>query len=93
MKEAETLGRRLRHFRQAANLTQEKLATATGLGVSNIRNWEQGHRTPNVFALYRLARALRVPMERLVEGVAQGSSGGKSTKRRTRGSTPLRKPS
>jgi transcriptional regulator with XRE-family HTH domain len=71
MIKSETLGQRLRRLRQAAHFTQERLAAETGLAVSNIRNWEQGHRTPNIFALLKIARALAQPMEAFVEGVVR----------------------
>ncbi len=71
MKRAETLGLRLKRLRQAASLTQERLAAETGLAVSSIRNWEQGHRTLNVFSLFKIARALGRKMEEFVDGVAE----------------------
>jgi transcriptional regulator with XRE-family HTH domain len=70
MKKAETLGERLKRLRKAANFTQERLAAETGLAVSNIRNWEQGHRTLNVFALFKISRTLGRKMEEFVDGVA-----------------------
>jgi transcriptional regulator with XRE-family HTH domain len=69
VKKSETLGQRLQRLRQAANFTQAQLAAQTGLAVSNIRNWEQDHRTPNLFALLKVARALGRRMEDFVEGV------------------------
>jgi transcriptional regulator with XRE-family HTH domain len=68
MRKSETLGQRLRHLRRAADVTQERLAAQTGLAVSSIRNWEQDHRTPNVFALLKIARALGLRMEDFVDG-------------------------
>ncbi len=69
MTRRETVGERLRRLRYAAEFTQERLAAQTGLAVSNIRNWEQDHRTPSVFALFKIARALGRQMEEFVEGV------------------------
>jgi transcriptional regulator with XRE-family HTH domain len=71
VKKTETLGQRLQRLRQAANFTQTQLAAHTDLAVSNIRNWEQDHRTPNLFALLKLARALGRRMEDFVEGVVE----------------------
>ncbi len=71
MKSAETLGQRLKRLRQAANFTQERLGAETGLAVSNIRNWEQGHRTLNVFGLFKIARALGRKMEEFLDGLAE----------------------
>jgi DNA-binding XRE family transcriptional regulator len=69
MAKSETLGQRLRRLRQAADFTQERLAAQTGLAVSSIRNWEQDHRTPNIFALFKIARALGRRIEDFVEGL------------------------
>ena len=69
MRKGESLGQRLQRLRQAAGITQEQLAAQTGLAVSNIRNWEQDHRTLNVFALFAIAHALERRMEEFIEGV------------------------
>jgi hypothetical protein len=45
------------------------------LPVTSLRNWERDHRTPGVFALFKLAQALGLPMERFVEGI-EGDDGG-----------------
>jgi transcriptional regulator with XRE-family HTH domain len=68
---AETLGGRLREFRQRAGLTQEELAARSGVLIGTIRNWEQGSRSPEaLLILYRLAQALSLPMEDFVKGLA-----------------------
>jgi transcriptional regulator with XRE-family HTH domain len=72
-------------------MTQEDLAAQSGLSVNNIRNWEQGQRTPGVLAVYQLAKALGVPMERFVEGIepAPEPSGQKEkAKGKARGKRP-----
>jgi transcriptional regulator with XRE-family HTH domain len=71
VKQSDTLGQRLQRLRQAGNFTQAQLAAQTGLAVSNIRNWEQDHRTPNLFALFKMAQALGRRMEDFVQGVVQ----------------------
>src|SRR5712692_1744230 len=68
---SETVGQRLRRLRRLAHFTQVRLAAQTGLAVSNIRNWEQDHRTPNVFALLKIARALGRRMEDFVRSEAR----------------------
>src|SRR5436305_8273849 len=68
----ETLGGRIQALRLAAGMTQERLGKESGCGAPNIRNWEQGHRTPNVFAVFKLAQAVGLPMERFVVGVDEG---------------------
>lgn len=67
MKKGETLGQRMKRLRQSAHFTQQKLATEAGVAVSNIRNWEQDHRTPSVYALFRIARTLGRKMEDFLE--------------------------
>jgi transcriptional regulator with XRE-family HTH domain len=59
----------LKTLREGANLTQEALAERAGLSLRTLQQWEQGRRVPRVNALPRLARALGVPLERLVEGI------------------------
>ncbi len=71
MESTEGLGQRLQRIREAAGLTQVGLAEKTGLPVSNIRNWEQDHRTPNIFALFKIAKALGAPMEDFVAGLTE----------------------
>jgi transcriptional regulator with XRE-family HTH domain len=59
----------LKTLREAASLTQEALAERTGLSLRTLQGWEQGRRVPRVKALPPLAKALGVPLERLVEGI------------------------
>lgn len=61
----ETLGKRLQRIRESRGMTQDKLASKAKVSVFNVRNWEQGHRTPSLTAVYHLARALGVTMEEL----------------------------
>jgi transcriptional regulator with XRE-family HTH domain len=66
----ETLGERLREFRLRAGLTQEDLASRSGVLIGTVRNWEQGSRSPEaLLILYRLAQALSLPMEDFVKGL------------------------
>ena len=51
-------GRRLRHLRDEADLTQEALATASGLSRTSIVNIECGRQGVSLATLYGLARAL-----------------------------------
>jgi transcriptional regulator with XRE-family HTH domain len=61
----ETLGQRLQRLRLAAGLTQEGLAQRAGVPVWSLRNWEHDHRLPGLVPVYKLAKALGVPMEQL----------------------------
>src|SRR4051794_35651029 len=65
----ETLGSRIQALRKTAGLTQSELGEKTGLGLANVRNWEQDRRVLSVFALFKIARALGLPMERFLAGV------------------------
>jgi transcriptional regulator with XRE-family HTH domain len=44
------------------------LAEAAGLSPWSLRQWEQGRRTPLLDAAARIARALGVSLDKLVEG-------------------------
>jgi transcriptional regulator with XRE-family HTH domain len=71
---SETLGRKLQHLRLAAGLTQEELARRAGLPVWSLRNWEHDHRLPGLLPVYKLAKALGVPMEELAVCALQAQS-------------------
>lgn len=51
----------------SANLTQEKLADRAGIDRQAVNRIEQGHSSPKVDNLIRIAAALDVPLSRLVE--------------------------
>jgi transcriptional regulator with XRE-family HTH domain len=63
----EPFGLLLQRLRRAAGLTQEGLARRAGVPVYSLRNWEYAHRQPRADALYRLAEALGVPLEQLIQ--------------------------
>jgi transcriptional regulator with XRE-family HTH domain len=58
-----TFADRLRELREAAGLTQEALADATGLSLGAVRNYEQGIREPYWSTIFKLADALGVSVE------------------------------
>lgn len=60
------LGRRVRRLRLLAELTQAELAAATGMSRSFISLVEHGDSSLQVFRLWRLADALRVPVAALL---------------------------
>src|SRR5262245_50365785 len=68
---------RLRQLRETAGLTQAALATASGLPVGSIRNYEQGQREPYWFVVFKLARALGVSVEAFAECVDGAASPGR----------------
>jgi transcriptional regulator with XRE-family HTH domain len=58
----------LKSARKAAGLTQPDLAKLTGIARSQIAKAETGRYVPNLIEADQLARALRLPWERLVSG-------------------------
>ena len=48
-------------IRQKLNLTQAQFATAFGISVSTLRNWEQGHRNPTGPAVILIKVAKKYP--------------------------------
>ncbi|GAH79757.1 unnamed protein product [marine sediment metagenome] len=62
------LATRIRARREALELTQEQLATATGLSSQYVSLIEQGKRVPSVSSLSRLAEELGVSTDYLITG-------------------------
>ena len=52
------LGKRIREFRKANNLTQEQLAEKVGIGTNNISYFETGRFTPTLETMEKIAKAL-----------------------------------
>ena len=63
------LGRNLRRQREAAPLTQEKLAEKAGLDPTYISGIERGLRNPGIKNVARLAKALGLSTAELLKGV------------------------
>ena len=67
-----TLNRKkLRAKRREKELTQEKLAEESGLSDRYIRCLESESAQPSASALYRLSRALEVPMDELITAILE----------------------
>ncbi len=64
----EVFARNLRAAREAAGMTQEQLALASGLDMANVSRYETGRREPGVRVIVRLAAALGVQAGKLFEG-------------------------
>ena len=62
----ERLGRRIQELRTAKGWKQQELADAAGLDRTYISGLEHGKQNPSLGALFRLTRALEIPLERLV---------------------------
>lgn len=60
------VGDRIRDARLHANLTQEKLAELAGMDRQSVNRIEQGHASPLLDNLIRIADALNVPLSDLV---------------------------
>jgi transcriptional regulator with XRE-family HTH domain len=62
-------GENLLRCRQARKLSQEALAERASIHRTQISLWENGARQPVMETLIKLAAALEVPLEQLVEGI------------------------
>ncbi|MFG2638560.1 helix-turn-helix domain-containing protein [Streptomyces sp. NPDC048362] len=60
------VGDRIRDARLHANLTQERLAERAGMDRQAVNRIEQGHQSPILDNLFRIADALNVPLADLV---------------------------
>lgn len=73
---AAAFGRTLRRKRTAAGLTQEALASASGLHRTFISMLERGVRNPSLEVIFKLAAALGQSPGSLVDEVAREAHGG-----------------
>lgn len=60
------IGKNIRHYRKANNLTQEQLAEKVGVSTSFCANIERGGRSMSIQVLTKFAQALRVSVDSLV---------------------------
>jgi transcriptional regulator with XRE-family HTH domain len=65
----QALGARFRLLRQQRRLSQETLAERAGLHWTYVSGIERGRRNPGLNTLGELARALRVSLPQLLEGI------------------------
>ena len=66
MRGRQTLGERIRHFREAAELTQEALARAANIGRVTLVRIEHGKQSPRFKTLTAIAQALGRPVQDLL---------------------------
>jgi transcriptional regulator with XRE-family HTH domain len=59
----------LRRERLRRKLSQEALGEASDLDMSEISRLERAHRDPRLATIVKLARALKVPAARLLDGI------------------------
>lgn len=64
-------GQRLRDLREAAGLSQSKLAELTGVTRNAVSQWEAGETQPSTRRLAKLAKALKVPIDEIMTSPAQ----------------------
>ena len=63
------LGASIRSFRKKAGLTQEKLAEKAELHPVYMSQVENGHKAISVEALWKISKALHVPISLLFQGI------------------------
>lgn len=65
MIESDSIGARVRRFRNMRGLDQEQLAAKSGVSYSMVTKVETGHASPSAFTVGKLASALRIDASRL----------------------------
>ena len=68
---AKTVGKRLRSYRQAQSLSQERLAEMAGLHPTYIGQVERGEKNLTIESLEKITAALQVPMASVFELVEE----------------------
>jgi len=69
---AETIGERIRIYRNRAGLTQEKLAEMAGVHHTYVGQLERGEKNASLETIEKIATALRLPFEVLFEAIVFG---------------------
>lgn len=67
MKESVRLGKNLRQIREEQNVTQGEIAEALGVGRDFISKIENGKTNPTLATISKIAKALHVPIEKLIK--------------------------
>ena len=63
------IGKRIVKARNSKGISQEKLATESGIDRSHMGFIEQGRRKPTLSTLYKIAKALDISLEQLFKGL------------------------
>jgi len=61
-----TLGRNVRRLRQQRRFTQQKLAFEAEIDLTYVGGIERGKRNPSLLVMGRIAKALSVPLPKLL---------------------------
>ena len=63
------IGNNIHEILKERKMSQSKLAEAIGIDMNSVSKWMNGRMQPNSYSLYKIAKALGVPMERRMEGI------------------------
>lgn len=63
------IGKRIIKARNAKSMSQEKLATESGIDRSHMGFIEQGRRKPTLSTLFKISKALNISLEQLFKGL------------------------
>lgn len=63
------IGKRIYQARKKKNMSQEQLASESGIDRSHMGFIEQGRRRPTLSTIYKIAKALEISLERLFKGL------------------------
>lgn len=75
---AKILGKRIRNYRTAQGLSQEKLAELSGCHPTYIGQIERGEKNATVESIEKIASALGVSLARLFEKLGAGDDGARN---------------
>lgn len=72
------IGKRIREYREKANITQEQLAEAVGMTPTSVSNIERGINYPTLENFIKIANVINVSADLLLSDVIENSTSAKS---------------
>lgn len=63
------LGRNIKAERIRKDITQEQFAELIDMSLSHVSKIEQGITSPTAIAMYKMSKALKIPMEDFFKGI------------------------
>lgn len=66
------VGKNIRKFREAKNMSQEDLAGSLNVTRQAVSNWETGKTEPDIETLHNISMTLEVSIEELIYGTGRG---------------------